>query len=88
MRSRCVGTGAASGGESGVVAGGVGGALMEAGRAEVVEPRRPNAKVATREAKEAPKRRTRRTHCEQPVGSLGAMGLSLPRVRFGYACVL
>ena len=40
MRSRCVGTGAASGGESGVVAGGIGGALFEAGRSEVVEPRR------------------------------------------------
>ena len=40
MRSRCVGTGAASGGKSGVVAGGVGGALLEAGRSEVVEPRR------------------------------------------------
>ena len=71
-----------------MVAGGVGGALMEAGRDEVVKPRRPLAKVATREAKQAPKRLTRRTHCEQPAGSLGAMGLSLPRVQFGYACVL
>ena len=40
MRSSCVGTGAESGGESGVVAGGVGGALFEAERSEVVEPRR------------------------------------------------
>ena len=48
----------------------------------------PNAKVVTCEAEEVPKRRTRRTHCDQPVGSLGAMGLSLPRVQFGYACVL
>ena len=48
----------------------------------------PDAKVATCEAKEAPKRRTRRTHCEQPVGSLGALVLSLPIGRIGYACVL
>ena len=42
MHSGCVGTGAASGRESGVVAGGVGGALFEAERSEVVERRRAN----------------------------------------------
>ena len=40
MRSGCVGKGAACGGESGLVVGSVGGALYEAGRSEVVEPRR------------------------------------------------
>ena len=48
----------------------------------------PNAEVATREAKEVPKRRARRTHCGQPVGSLGAMGWSLPGPLFGFVCVL
>ena len=38
--SGCDGTGAEGGGESGVVAGGVSGALLEAGRFEVVEPTR------------------------------------------------
>ena len=40
MRSGCVGRGAACGGESGLGDGGVGGAFFEAGRPEVVEPRR------------------------------------------------
>ena len=45
MSSGCVGKGAADGAESGVVAGGSGGALFEAGRSEVVEPRRAERKV-------------------------------------------
>ena len=47
---------------------------VQAGRSEVVEPRRPNAKVTTCEEEEVPKRRTRRTHCGQSIGSLGARG--------------
>ena len=40
MRCGCVGKGSACGGGSGIVVGSVGGALFEAGRSEVVEPRR------------------------------------------------
>ena len=47
-----------------------------------------NAKVATCEAEEVLKRRTRRTHWGQPVGSLGTMGWCLPGSLFGFVCVL
>ena len=48
----------------------------------------PSAEAVTCGAKETLQRRTRRTHCGRPCGSLGTMGYYHPRSRFGFVSVV